>query len=141
MRTKIVYICEICGNENETKSYIKTCENKGLFDETLYPQGLMFPYHHNGYVGICAIPDNVKHWIDNPHLGYSSNWISKIDDIDILDELCYNPDMFSNDIISWIENNKISEVNTPEFLRMVSFLKSKNIVPKYYNEEGILISL
>lgn len=140
------YICEICRKSSETKSDIEACEKKGLFDETVYKAGLMKAYYHGDYVGIFALPSNVKTDINDKHGGYSGWWAirdKKFPKNSLGDEKCGSNYFNQRDLDKWVLRNHIKDSDTkrPEFKQMVEYLKGQGINPHYYNEQLELVKL
>ena len=146
MTTK--YICDLCGNSYGLASAAQTCEAKGKYiPYTEYPRGLMFEYHHHGYVGIFAIAED-RTYDSNQHLGEQSWWACRSVAFNCGDSLgksmCQGGGLHrAGELAKWITNHKITPeyVGFPEYTRMVEFLSSQGITPTYYNELGELVTV
>jgi len=108
-----LYKCEICGSVGQHDE-IKSCEDRGIFDLTQYPKGLMFElWHHNKLTGIFALA-NPALWDSGPsgkHLGGSNYWacrcIPEIGD-SLGDELCGH-DFFPATLEDWTKWHRITK--------------------------------
>jgi hypothetical protein len=151
MPTKIVkYQCDICDEIFDLKAAAMACEAQGLFDGSSYPAGLMWEYYHSGYIGIFALPEQVvmctSGW-NKGHLGTSANgiWACRATTAGdtIGDERCGGNDYYRSDPFSvarFKESHIIDKhLNSPEFNRMVGYLKSHGITPSYYTKTGELV--
>jgi hypothetical protein len=149
MRTIIEYQCEICKDRYNSAERALACEAQGRFDPSKYIVGCMFEYHHSGFVGIFAIPpDGAKPFTRNEHLGTIAMWACRNNmygDSLGAEECGGNDLLYSYDeyLENWTLKNRITKkyLGCPEFERMVSFLRSQNIAPCYFNETGELILL
>lgn len=150
MKVITKYQCEICNQTYNNEEFALKCEAKGLFDSSKYPAGLMYEYHHNGYFGIFAIPNDVQpsttSIYNSGHIGETSFWACRSSNFigdSLGDELCGHTYLKSqeSEFEHWIKYHYISDekVGCDEYNRMVAFLKSKSIQPSYYNKEGKLI--
>lgn len=146
MTTK--YTCDHCGHSYTDKEDAIKCESTGAYTpHTEYPKGLMYEYHHHGFVGIFAIAeDNV--FDTNKHLGQHSLWACRTELFNCGDSLgnslCGSGSLIrSGEKDKWIKFHKITDakVGCPEYIRMVNFLKGEGITPTYYNEAGELVTL
>lgn len=68
MTTIIQYQCDICGKRYQSEDDARECESRGEFDVTPFKIGILFPYNHNGFVGIFAIANPSK-YANDPHIG------------------------------------------------------------------------
>lgn len=150
MKTILEYQCEICRSRYHTVEVALACEAKGQFDLSKFVVGLMFEYHHNGYIGIFSIPpDTVKPYGRDGHMGTMSWWACRVSaqyGDSLGDEKCGGGGFYYSHpagIENFKEWHKITEayVGCTEFKRMVKWLKSQKIVPSYYNESGDLITI
>lgn len=152
MKQIIKYECEICGQKFDTEEGATTCEAKGIFNEKMYPAGLMWEYHHHGFVGIFSLPKNVKKATESiynkNHVGDSSYWACRTNGYpgdSLGKQLCGGDYFYSNkeEFDQWKKHHHIASEKTksPEFKRMVQFLKSQRITPSYYTPEGELITV
>lgn len=150
MKVITTYQCEICRQEYSTEKQALQCEQRGWFNSDKYPKGLMFQYYINDYIGIFAIPNDIKPTnggYNRGHIGESSYWACRDKtkyNGDLLGEEMCGYDYFKSDEESfahWIKYHHISEdkVGCEEYNRMVDFLKSKGIQPSYYNQNGEFI--
>ncbi len=140
-----IYHCELCGNKSHNKEEIEECEAQGVFKNTGFEPGTMYEYHHNGFVGIFAIPEGYpKHYTANQHLGLLAFWACRDKGLpgDSLDHLCGGDllDSDSEGFKAWIKHHYITPryKKHSTFKRMVAFLKSRGITPRYYDKKGKL---
>lgn len=69
----IEYQCDICRNKYKTEEQALNCENRGLFDFSKYPIGLIYKRNwENNQCGIFCIADN--RFSDSKHFGEDINW-------------------------------------------------------------------
>lgn len=147
MKAITMYQCEICHQQYDTEQQALKCESKGLFNPAEYPKGLMFEYNHHGYVGIFAIPEDIKATtggFNKGHIGESHFWACRVGGNDTLaSKTCGHTYFRSGEIADWAKYNYISDENIgcKEYNRMVTFLKSLNIQPSYYNQSGEFITV
>lgn len=143
MKTITQYECDFCQNRYYDEERALDCEAQGVFDNSIYPAGLMFPYSHLGFVGIFAIPTPIQFFDSNKHIGHSAYWACRARLGDSLGyELCGGDFFRSNQSAFnlWLSNNHMTDkfIASNEFKRMVEYLKSANIQPSYYDEIGKL---
>ena len=139
MKTITEYQCEVCRNRYNTKEQAENCEKEGVFDTSNYPIGLMYSWHHNGYVGIFAVNECTE-FLQNKHLGNISTWCYRTKGYPpfTLDEnSCSYPYLLRNSDVSSSLSIPKEEVGNEEFTKMVKYLKDKGITPKYYEEGSI----
>lgn len=153
MTTIIEYQCDICKQKYQTEQKALKCEEQGWFDESMYPAGLMWEHHHDGYVGIFAFPENVTRctsMYSRGHLGASAHgtWACRAPGYpgdSLGEERCGGNDYYRSDpenLERFREYHYIDKhLNGPEFRRMVKFLKSQGITPSYYDKNGKLITV
>lgn len=151
MKVITEYECEICNHRYGIEKNAIYCESKGVFDGTLFPIGLMFEYHDNGFVGIFSIAQITlsSSGYGKNHLGTGNYWACRIEQNahgdSIGDERCGGDYFQSNTewVDNWIRYHKITpeKIDSPEFKRMVKFLKSQHITPRYYNEQKEIITV
>lgn len=145
MKTIIQYQCEICKQQYDAEQQALKCESRGWFNSNEYPKGLMYEYIHHGYVGIFAIPKDVQPTtggFNKGHLGETSFWACRVNGGDTLgNQLCGHDYLRSGEISDWKRFHYISKdkVGCEEYNRMVAFLKSQDIQPSYYDEQGQLV--
>lgn len=145
------YICEICSQKYDSEEMAIACESKGYFNGDKFPAGLMFEYTNNRYVGIFSIPENIKPdttiGYNRNHIGQSYYWACRTKEFagDSLGEEKCGGNFFHSDkdwIENWIRYHHIeNNLDSPEFTRMVKFLKGQKIKPSYYNKKGELINI
>lgn len=140
-----IYHCELCRNQSENKKDIEECEAQGVFDGSNYPVGTMFAYHHNEeFIGIFAIPEGYPRPLSNDtHIGVLSLWACRVENGDSLDHLCGGNDLVhtgKKGFKEWVKNHYLPTKFTRHatFWRMVNHLKSKGIIPRYYDKDGKL---
>lgn len=144
MKVTVQYQCEICGKKHDLVQLAKECEAKGVFDNSIYPPGLMFPYRHHNLIGIFAIPEKIPFYEGNKHFGYSASWACWNTRIgDTLGAHICGGDYYQSDKESfskWLANYHMTNADKKlkEFTRMVAFLRSGNIQPSYYDKNGKL---
>lgn len=144
MKVIIQYQCEICGKKHDSQELAKECEARGVFDNSIYPPGLMYPYRHHDLIGIFAIPEKIPFYEGNKHLGNSASWACRniaVGD-SLGDEVC-GGDFYRSDKESfsrWVAHCHMTseDMERKEFTRMVNFLRSVNIQPSYYDKNGKL---
>lgn len=148
MKTIIEYQCEICGEKYDDSYFALDCEKAGLPDTSKLPIGLMHECHHHGFVGIFAIArvdqnNYSKHCLSIGFWACRSN----VHGDSLGEETCGGQDSHvttdeegMKKYIKW-HSLTDSKVGCPEYERMVKYLKSQNIVPLYYNEQGNLITI
>lgn len=143
MKINIKFECSLCGSQHQSIWSAWRCERKWIIKKSLYPIGLMFEYHSNDcFVGIFSIA-RVYEWDGwrNRHLLHTSFWACRNPDIwDSLGEETCGWEFVYNDIERFKKYNFVSDEykKSPEFQRMVDFLKSSWISPSYYDERGVL---
>lgn len=143
MKTIIQYQCDICHSRYNSEDSAKACESNGYFNPEKFPAGLMFEYYHHDFVGIFSIPEPIK--IDN-HFGRSGLWACRKFCVDTLGEQkCGDGGYMRSDeesINQWIRCHMVHEhLNSPEFERMVAYLRSQGITPSYYDKDHKLVVL
>lgn len=142
------YQCEVCSKKYTSEKDAIQCESVGAFNSDKYTPGLMWEYHHHGYIGIFCLPDKVAPYHRDKHLGSSASWACRspaYNGDSIGKEQC-GSNFFKSDnksFLNWINYHHITKdkVGCDEYNRMVAFLKTQNIQPSYYNEFGELIKL
>lgn len=147
MKTIIEYQCEICQRKYGSVIQARLCEARGRFIGKNYPVGLMYNYEHNGYLGIFSIsPATFEGKRD--HYATLVSWACRAPGYpdSLGDQRCSGSNTISdsqNDLERWIKYYHIPThwVNGPEFTRMVEFLKSQKITPRYYDHNFKLIEL
>ena len=146
MKTITRFKCEICGEEYNNEEDAIECEGRGKFDPSKFPIGTMFEYEHNGYGGVFAIGKARTH--NNAHLGNVIYWACRTKGYpgDSLGEELCGGDLRNSDepnMSRYWDFHRLpkNRVNSPEYKRMVEFLRSRNIQPKYYNEQKELITV
>ena len=143
MKVITEYQCEICRRTYPTKELAEECEKEGVFDISKYPIGLMYSWHHNGYVGIFAINECIKSSASN-HLGNISTWCYRTKGYPphtLGEHSCSYPHYLKNSEQTILTIPK-DEVGNKEFTNMVAYLKENSITPCYYEEETLnLITL
>jgi hypothetical protein len=148
MKTIIEYQCEICQRKYSSEDQALQCEARGVFTGENYPVGLMYNYEHNGFVGIFAVAPPTFERIRN-HYATLVSWACRAPGYpgdSLGSEMCSGNNTIDNSPTSfrnWISYNHIpaNRVNGPEFTRMVEFLKSYSITPRYYDHNLKLIEL
>lgn len=142
----IHYICDFCKREYTSREAAENCEATGMFDNTFYDIGTMFRYGNgHDYTGIFAVA-KVEVYHSNKHLGQMTYWACRAPNYpgdSVGDERC-GGDFVRTDREStkqWIKHHTIDidDLERPEFKRMVKFLKSVNITPRYHDKQGELI--
>lgn len=143
MKTIITYQCEICKKQYDKKAAALKCEAQGNFNTDHYPIGLMFEYHHNGYVGIFAVADPKQQ--PDSHNAYSSWWACRSAENgcgDSLDHLCGGDFLYNKEeegFKLWVDWRRIKDFKSAEIIRMAKFLRSQGIKPVYYDENYELV--
>lgn len=143
MKKIVQFQCEHCLKIYDTEQLAMQCEAKGVADLSQTPIGLMREYGHHRYVGIFAV-GRIIHPDNNTHLAYANWCAARSPDYlqvgDSFDSMCggdfVTPEQFKK---HWFISDE--RVGGPEFERMVNFLVSKNIVPRYYDERGNLCEI
>jgi hypothetical protein len=147
MKKIVEYQCDICKHKYSNEQSALDCEAEGVFDREKFPIGTMFEYEHHDFVGIFAIAD-----IDAGcgHYSFYSSWACRTKGYpgDTLGEnMCGGGNSFlrSHDkgVAEFIRTHNITAEKTkcPEFKRMVEFLKSQKIQPRYYTPSGLLVTI
>lgn len=143
MKVITKYECEICGTQYKTKDRALQCEAKGDPNLNLLPKGLMFEYNHHGYCGIYAVGYVTKWNEGKSHLLHYNSWACRAPHLpgDTLGQTCGGD--FYPGLEKWKAWKFISKehVDGPEFKRMVTYIKSVGLIPRYYNENGTMIEL
>lgn len=137
----IEYKCEICRTVYDTAEGALECEATGKYKpgEELI-KGIIWEYNHHDYVGIFTIAtDTVFH--GNGHLGDLSWWACRSPQYpgdSLGQERCGGSLYRKGEYEQWKKTHILTKekVGSPEYERMVQFLKSQGITPSYYNEEG-----
>jgi len=145
MKTIILYQCEICHNRDEDITKILLCESKGIPDPNKIPLGLMYEYHHHGFVGIFAV-SNVHKSSINPHYLTTTAWSARVPGLPQMsskDDVCSGIDFISTTeegLKEFAKEHHVTreKLNSKEFLRMKEFLIENKITPSYYDENGHL---
>lgn len=139
MKRVIKYMCEVCNKEYATSKEAIECEAKGKPNPKDFPIGLMHEIHHHGYVGVFAIAQ--LHDFHNPHLGMVSWWACRLNKSDSLnDEHCGGSNDLVCDPAEYVEDHFLTQekLKSAEGKRMVAYLRSKGITPRYYDQFGKL---
>jgi hypothetical protein len=144
MNIIIQYECDVCKRRYTTEEDAKECESMGVFDNRIYPPGLMFPYKHHALVGIFSIPKEIPFYQGDKHLGSSASWACRNTNVgdSLGSETCggnfYRSDHQGFQI--WLSNYHMSnkDMSTKEFARMVGYLRGAGIQPSYYDKKGKL---
>lgn len=139
----VQYKCDICKTIHTTEKSALDCEAQGVFDVSEYPIGTMFEYHHNGYIGVFAIA-TVDGGHLNGHLGQTRLWAARVTGYgDSLEHVCGGDLVRTGSFEKWRSFHVLTDekVNTPEYDRMVTHIRSQGITPTYYTKSGQLISL
>jgi hypothetical protein len=139
MKTIIEYQCEICQRTYSSEKQAFQCEARGVFTGENYPVGLMYSYSHNGFVGIFAIaPSTFERMGD--HFAKMVSWACRAPGCpdSLGSEVCSAGNTIDNSPVAfrnWISVSYIpaDRVDGPEFARMVQFLKSRGLIPRYYD--------
>lgn len=146
MKKIVEYQCETCKARYSNEAQALACEMRGSFNPAKFTPGLMFEYHHHGFVGIFAIPpDGARPSAFNKHLGNVSYWACRNNTYgDSLGEETCGGELVGSDPVSmekWICSKVITpkRVGGPEFIRMVNYLRSQGIAPYYYAPEGQVV--
>lgn len=143
MKKIVEYQCEICHKKYLQENSALDCEALGIAEINDKPIGLMYEYYHNNYIGIFAIGKLRTGY--SPHQLEFSSWGFRCEPYPystVGDNFCgTGSDYFPKDIKNF--RGKISEQNVgnAEFNLMVEYLKSKNITPKYFNDQRQLIEI
>ncbi len=144
MKKLITYQCEICRREYSNEKNAIECEKRGYFDPTKITPGFMFPYKHNGFVGIFSIPEigHIKTERTDKHFGIMSYWACRRYGDDSFPNLCGSDYVYSSqeELNKFIRYRIMDKeyIGCPEFNRMVINLKSRGITPSYSTENGIV---
>lgn len=103
MKTEIKYICEICGGKYANAQEAVDCELKGKANTKELPVGLIFPYAHNGFVGVFAVAKNeVSQY--NKHFINETMWACRVtkgfgDSLD--NQMCGNGGYLTKDTVMY----------------------------------------
>lgn len=148
MITIIEYKCEVCHRKYATAEMALICEASGVFDNTNYPIGLMFPYFHHGYCGIFAIASYVKPYENDRHMGITPWWACRREGLpgDSLGESVCGSEFLRSDtgsFMRWVEYRHMHPdlIGNAEFERMKQWLISKGFRARYYTKEAKLIEV
>jgi hypothetical protein len=150
MLTETTYRCELCNTKYNSPEEALKCESRGIPDPSKIPIGLMFEYHHNGFVGIFAMAELTpngysKHTLHGLHWavrvpGYPKYSLGKDMCGGGMDTHISTDEESMKHFIKWHVITK-EKVKSPEFGEMVRWLQGEGIIPRYYNEEGHLITI
>jgi hypothetical protein len=147
MKVIIQFQCEVCLKKYDSEEKAKECESRGVFDDSIYPRGLMFPFKHQNMAAIFAIPEKIPPYVYDNHLGNSASWACRNTPVgDTLGkEQCGGHYYYSDKegFSRWLAHYHMTkkDMETKEFTRMVEYLKSIGVQPSYYDKKGNLCTI
>lgn len=129
MKKKIVFVCEICGEEHEEKKPAIQCEKKG--HPEMATIGQIFPYDGIG-IACVAHCEVVK---GNKHLAQVALWMCR-HDRNIGDTLGDFPQTCGGGFTVDGQHKRQlrpEDLQTDAFKRMLKHLKKKGIIPHHFD--------
>jgi hypothetical protein len=138
MKEKILYVCEICGDEYTTKESAISCEEKGVPDLSRLKPGLIYGDCNDSMYPKIVFSVYPEYLTKPPiwgHYIYDSKWACRDNGAgDSLGESKCGGNMFS---VSHIPDYRKLDMTMPCFKRMVKYLESVNITPYVWDKENM----
>ena len=154
MTTITQYQCDICGKKHQTEDAARKCESKGEFDVTPFKPGILFPYHHNGFVGIFALANPTKYKWD-AHIGQTNLLAFRSPEYAGGSDSTFENGLCGHHFLNSYDGNtpfrhffgigekhwdgrwmRAEHMETPEFIRACRYMVEHGIQPRYVSEDG-----
>ena len=146
MKVIYSYQCEICEKKYNTPEQAIECEERGMFDLTKYPVGLL-SYHkwredfYGVFANVCSEVYSNPHLFSPSFVAYKSNENFE-EDINIEEfQKCSSGNLISNENAVNFHGIDKTTLELRETKWLIKQLKANGIKSCYYNEQKELVYL